>query len=170
MCVSSLTIIGGDNGLSPGRRQTIIWTNAGILLIELLGTNFCEIVIKSHVFSFMEMHLKMSSGKWRLFCLGVNVLILLRNFSLSNSCQGDIPYYYWVELLNILKIYSTDAYDFDESTLWQVVIIMVCNSWLLCLFLIQHTIFSDHSEYGISQWETTLHCNVASHWMSAYPE
>ena len=28
-----LTIIGSDNGLSPGRRQAIIWTNAGILLI-----------------------------------------------------------------------------------------------------------------------------------------
>ena len=33
ICVSKLTIIGSDNGLSPGRRQAIIWTNAGILLI-----------------------------------------------------------------------------------------------------------------------------------------
>ena len=30
-------IIGSDNGLSPGRRQAIIWTNAGILLIGSLG-------------------------------------------------------------------------------------------------------------------------------------
>ena len=29
----NLTIIGSDNGLSPGQRQAIIWTNAGILLI-----------------------------------------------------------------------------------------------------------------------------------------
>ena len=35
LCVSKLTIIGSDNGLSPGRRQAIIWTNAGILLIGL---------------------------------------------------------------------------------------------------------------------------------------
>ena len=34
-CVGKLTIIGSDNGLSPGRRQIIIWTNAGILLIWL---------------------------------------------------------------------------------------------------------------------------------------
>ena len=27
-----LTIIGSNNGLSPGRRQAITWTNAGILL------------------------------------------------------------------------------------------------------------------------------------------
>ena len=31
--VSNLTSTGSDNGLSPGRRQTIIWSNAGILLI-----------------------------------------------------------------------------------------------------------------------------------------
>ena len=30
--VSKLTIIGSDNDLAPGRRQAIIWTNAGILL------------------------------------------------------------------------------------------------------------------------------------------
>ena len=44
--VGNLTIIGSDNGLSPGRRQAIIWTNAGILLIEPLGTNFSEISVE----------------------------------------------------------------------------------------------------------------------------
>ena len=33
-----------DNGLSPGRRKAIIWTNAGISLIGPLGTNFSEIL------------------------------------------------------------------------------------------------------------------------------
>ena len=28
----------------------------------------------------------------------------------------------------------------------------------------------DHSGYGLSQWETTLHYNVVSHWLSPYPE
>ena len=36
-------IIASDNGLSPVRRQAIIWTNAGILLIGSLGTNFSDI-------------------------------------------------------------------------------------------------------------------------------
>ena len=40
ICIDKLTIIGSDDGLSPERRQTIIWTNAGILLIWPLGTNF----------------------------------------------------------------------------------------------------------------------------------
>ena len=77
-CVCKLTIIASDDGLSPGRRQAIIWTNAGILLIEPLGTNFSEILIGIQIFSFKKMHLKMSSAKWRPFCLGLNVLTLVK--------------------------------------------------------------------------------------------
>ena len=76
ICVSKLTTIGSDNGLSPGRRQAIIWTNAGLLLIRHLGTNFSEILIGIQTFSFKKMHMKMSSAKWRPFCLGPNVLTL----------------------------------------------------------------------------------------------
>ena len=64
--VSNLTIIGWDNALSPGRRQAIIWTNAGILLIAPLGTNFNKIWIEIHKFSFKKLHLKMSSAEWVL--------------------------------------------------------------------------------------------------------
>ena len=76
ICVSKLTIIGSDNGLSPGRRQAIILTNAGIFLIGPLRANFSEILIEIHTFSFNKMHLNMSSAKWRQFCLGLNVLSL----------------------------------------------------------------------------------------------
>ena len=51
ICVSKLTIIGSDNGLSPDRRQAIIWTYAGILLIGPLETNFSEILIGILTFS-----------------------------------------------------------------------------------------------------------------------
>ena len=74
ICVSKLTIIGSDNGLSPGRRQAIIWSNAGILLNWTLGTNFSEILSEIDTFSFKQMRLKMSSGKWRPYCLGLYVL------------------------------------------------------------------------------------------------
>ena len=74
-CVGKLTIIASHNRLSPGRRQAIIWTNAGILLFGPLERNFTEIFIKIHTFLFNKMHLKMSSAKWRQFCLGLNVLI-----------------------------------------------------------------------------------------------
>ena len=74
ICVGNLTIIGSDNGLSPGRRQAIIWTNAGILLIGPLGTNFDEIVIGIQTFSLKKIYLKMSSGKWRPLTFGLIVL------------------------------------------------------------------------------------------------
>ena len=95
ICIVKLTIIGSDNGLSPGRRQAIISTNAGILLIGPLWTNFSEILTKIqnfqnciwkyrlwngihfveiYTFPFRKMHLKMSFGKRRPFCLVLNVL------------------------------------------------------------------------------------------------
>ena len=45
ICVIKQTSIGSDNGLSPSRRQAIIWTNAGILLIGPWGTNLSKISI-----------------------------------------------------------------------------------------------------------------------------
>ena len=85
ICVGNLTIIGSDNGLSPGRRQAIIWTNAGILLIGILEINFSEILSEIQSFSFKKMHLKMSSGKWRPCCLGLNVLKRLKSFRLDEA-------------------------------------------------------------------------------------
>ena len=76
ICVGKLIIIGSDNGLSPGRRQAIIWTYDGILSIGPLGTNVNEILIEIYIFSFRNIHLKMSSAKWRLFRLGLTVLLL----------------------------------------------------------------------------------------------
>ena len=78
ICVSKLNIIGSDNGLPPGRRQAITWTNAGIQLIRTLGTDFSEILSEIHTFSFKKMHLKMSSTKRRQFCLSLNELNITR--------------------------------------------------------------------------------------------
>ena len=73
ICVSDLTSIGSDNGLSC---QVIIRTNAGILLIRPLGTNFREFLVKILIFSFKKIRLKVSSAKRRPFCRGPNVLRL----------------------------------------------------------------------------------------------
>ena len=74
ICVSKLTTISSYNGLSPGRRQAIIWTNDGILLIWQLETKFNEILVKIHKLLFKRIHINMSSGNWRPFCFGLNVL------------------------------------------------------------------------------------------------
>ena len=88
ICISKLIIIGSDNGLSPIRHQAIISTNAGLLLIRPLETNFSEILIEIHTFSFKKIHMEMFA-KWRPFCLGLNVLIELllhmQNFYLFQS-------------------------------------------------------------------------------------
>ena len=56
ICDSKLTIIGSDNGLSLSQRQTIIQTNAGILLIRILKSKPSEILSEIHSFLFKIMH------------------------------------------------------------------------------------------------------------------
>ena len=61
ICVSKLSIIGSDNGLSPDRRQAIIWTNAGIFLIGNLKQTSMKFYSK-----FMHFHSRISLCKCRL--------------------------------------------------------------------------------------------------------
>ena len=78
ICVGNLNMIGSENGLSPSRHQAIIWTNDGILSIRPLGTNISQILIETHIFSFMKMHLKMSSE-------------IAGHFVLASKCVNSIP-------------------------------------------------------------------------------
>ena len=48
--ICNLTIIGSDNGFSPGWRQAIIWSSAGILLIGVLETNFNEFFLSKFIY------------------------------------------------------------------------------------------------------------------------
>ena len=52
--VNKLTIIVSNNGLSPGWRLAIIWTNDGIFFIRLLWTNFSETLIKINFIEWQE--------------------------------------------------------------------------------------------------------------------
>ena len=72
--IGTQTIVGSDNGLSSGWRQAIIWTNAGVLLMGPLGTNFSEFVIEILTFSSKKMHLKVLSAKLQPFCPGADEL------------------------------------------------------------------------------------------------
>ena len=83
ICVSKPIIIGSDNGLSPGRHQAIIGTNAEILLIGPLGTNISEILIKVHTFHSKNAF-KMS-GNWRPFSLDLNVFSHAVNIHVCTS-------------------------------------------------------------------------------------
>ena len=110
--VSKLTIIGSDNGLSPDRRQAIIWTNAKILLIGPLGTHVSETLIEIHSFSFQENEFEMSSGKGRPFCLGLNLLNASWRHdahtlsALPGFCDSKAIGHWWISLTNLQLSWS----------------------------------------------------------------
>ena len=110
ICVGKLTIIGSDNGLSPRRRQAIIWTNAGILLNGPRGLNFNDILIEIHTFWFKKIHFKMSSGKRRPCCFGLNVLTQ----SASDAKSVTLP---WNHNITGFVIYFRCALDISFQ-LW----------------------------------------------------
>ena len=67
-----------DNGLLLAGAKPLIWTNAGIYC-QLDPCKQTSVKFnRNHIFAFKKMHLKMSSGKWRSFCLGLNELIWIK--------------------------------------------------------------------------------------------
>ena len=80
ICVSKLTIIDSDNYLKPCW-SIFNWT---------LATNFNEHLIVTKTFSFMNMYLKIWSGKCWPFCVGLNVLKYILNLFLFTAAIG-----YW---------------------------------------------------------------------------
>ena len=117
--VGDLTIISSDNGLSPGRRQAIISTNAGILSIGPLRTNFSEILIGVQTFSFKKLHLKRrlqigvyfvsasmslavkgDMGGW----LGITIMVVCADPCVNTQSGGwNIPVSEWVIKFNGLS-------------------------------------------------------------------
>ena len=105
ICVSELTIIGSDNGLSPGR-QAVIWTDDRILLVGPLETNLIEILIEIHTF-----HSWKRIWKRRPCLLGLNVSnypIYIRNTAVScigRACVQDVvfPFSYLSKVLKGLR-------------------------------------------------------------------
>ena len=111
--VGNLTIIGSDNGLSPGRRQAIIWTNAGILLIWTLGTNASDSLAEFN-------HFHSSKYIWK--------------------CQQNGGYYVLAPLC-VKGCLTTDGYEIScnpgiknmHVVGWYLV--AHCLIWIFCLIL-----------------------------------
>ena len=147
ICVTKLTIIGSDNGLSPGQRQAITWTNTVLLSIVPLGTNFSEIWIRILSLSrkcIWKCHLP----EWRPFCPGVNELtpmcyIAGGQFGPCFTCPPVLcRSLYWSgwELTAGISLPVTfgvrDYLDHDEYVPWGA-FLHCCLAWkqnLSCLF------------------------------------
>ena len=125
MCVCGLTIIDSDNGLSPRWRQAIIRTNAGILLIRPLGTNFIDILIENLLFSFKKMRLMVSSAKRRPFCVGLNVLN-----EKALSCKT-----------NTEQTNDSDPIFSQQGGLYSLVIILIAYAYVCHAILITKYVF-----------------------------
>ena len=99
--------------------------NEGILLIWPLGTNFNEISIEIHTYSFKKMHLKMSSGKWRPFCLGLNVV----------RVQCRTSQHWWEQLLGVTgsKPLPEPVLTMTHDTTW--------SQWVNINNLLEYIIF-----------------------------
>ena len=110
--------------LQPFRRQAIIWTNSGLLLIEILGTNFSEIVIKIRKFS-RKMHLKMSSAKKmaillsRPQCVNAYIYIYVYTYQLLLSAIG---YRRNVEWTGNVEVQRNSNINNPNLKLWQALL------------------------------------------------
>ena len=101
----------GSALVQPIRHQAITWTNAHLLSIGPLGTNFSEIWINIQNFSFKKIHLKISSAKWRPFCpLGDE----LRE---HGKCIS-ISYYFWTDMPQAAEIFAYGRKGPVYPTLW----------------------------------------------------
>ena len=118
ICISELTIIGSDDSLPPGRCQAIIWTNAGILLIGPLGTNFNEIIIKIHIISFKKMHLDMAAILSRPQCVKYLPQLQQGPFYFIWQTTHDVK---WMQIWHVTWMYL----DLFQAMAW----------WLFCSVL-----------------------------------
>ena len=129
ICVSKLTIIGSDNGLSPDRRQAIIWTNAGRLLIRPYGTKFIKILIEILTFSFKKMRLKVTSAKRHPFSLGLNVLM-------HAYIRAVLKFRYIIT--NWVSSKRTPAYPWSFYPAWSIIDLIA--PWIFELVLFAYNI------------------------------
>ena len=120
--INKLTITGSGNALLPDRHKAFTWTNAEILLIGTLGTNFSDILIAIKTFQFMKMHLKMSSAKWQPFCLGLNVLSQIdATLKSTGTNELKMPSVKWQPFcfsLNVLSQIDATLQSTGTNYLW----------------------------------------------------
>ena len=148
ICMGNLTIIGSDNGLSPGQYQAIIWINDGILLIIPLGTNFSEFFIKILTFSLKKMHLKVLSAKWRPFCLGLNVLRTSTQNITSPEGGQDTSALHKVKIKTLTLGKSTEHdHNLIEIWRWSDYVSMPNSMKFLCILKIMQGNLCDQQTY-----------------------
>ena len=98
-----------------------MWTNAGITLIWPLETNFSEFLIEICTFSFMKIHLKISSVKWRPFCFGLNVLAKssLKIVSVTRKYPAGWLCFRWFTCAMLMCRFCVNFSEHEHSSTYQ---------------------------------------------------
>ena len=115
--------------------QAIIWNNAGILLIEPLGTNFSEILFDLQTFSLKKIRLKMSSAKCS-FRLGLNVLFLIPH--IRRAADMGVLLHLVVSLSHLLHIangfskYASICFSLDNAAFVEDLTIIYTVKFYIC--------------------------------------
>ena len=118
-------------------------------LLSTLGTYISEILIKLQTFSLKKINFKVSSTKWWLFCLCLNMLngasLYLEQLDWNQWPAG----WYHGEIQSAVTSGTHDWLGLVNS----------CDPPCQC---------RDQSRYAPSEWETSLQCNNVSHWLGTY--
>ena len=123
-----------DNGLSLDRRQTIIWTSAGLLLIGLMAAQFSGICIEVHPYSFKGMQFKMCENGGHFVPASMDSMVF---------CTSKISYPETLTLTRIMYwsgsaftnnpwcLRSRSGYQMWVSHQWSVNYVLpnICKSW-----------------------------------------
>ena len=105
-CVSKLAIIGSDNGLSPGQRQVIIRTSAGILLIGHVGV----ITAARYAISWQIIKWKRSSSITHIHRSSISLISIYKARNIF-----DI---FFNIFCNIMRIVNKTAYTLHCQRWW----------------------------------------------------
>ena len=116
-----------------------------------LGTNFSEILIEIFRFWVKKMHLKMSSRKWRPFCLALYVLKGTSNTEIV-PCQGVLEKLHVYELLRLLFWRMA---DYIYGTLW-IWLPARWTSWRLISHQRNTIVRIIHESFSIALWYVFL--------------
>ena len=111
-------------------------------------SNYAEILITAQILQIKQSHNPFP-------------YLLSGNLYLVRRCL------YWNESL---PVYCLLACSCEVAGPGQVYLITLNNGWYLQTADAFISYSGGQSRYGLIQWETTLHCNVVSHWRSPYPE
>ena len=132
--------IGSDNGLAPIRCQAIIYTNAGLLSIGPLGTNFSEILIKIHFFIYenasennvCEMAAILSRGRCVNFPCGWTTIATVMWFTRSDQRRyfESVYYFTWHSMSSRLKSRPNQVLWYWMKILTLFSVFMYYSTWL----------------------------------------